>query len=159
MGRSYLLVQHSLWYAAYPGSVVRGSLRSFSYTNSEQNAYAADYDDSRYRQPYDFLPERFLKDTESGTPHYAYGAGSRMCAGSHLANRELYTAYIRLITAFEILPPKDPSDKPILDAIECSANPTSLTTDPKPFKVGLKIRPEARLDEWIAASDERTRDL
>jgi phenylacetate 2-hydroxylase len=82
-----------------------------------------------------------------------------MCAGSHLANRELYTAYIRLITAFEILPAKNPNDKPILDAIKCSANPTSLTTDPKPFKVGLKIRPEARLDEWIAASEERTTDL
>ncbi|KFH45040.1 Phenylacetate 2-hydroxylase-like protein [Hapsidospora chrysogenum ATCC 11550] len=137
----------------YNGTVIPAGTTFF------MNAYAADYDDSRYRQPYDFLPERFLEDTESGTPHYAYGAGSRMCAGSHLANRELYTAYIRLITAFEILPPKDPSDKPILDAIECSANPTSLTTDPKPFKVGLKIRPEARLDEWIAASEERTRDL
>ena len=82
-----------------------------------------------------------------------------MCAGSHLANRELYTAYIRLITAFEILPARDVADRPDMDAIECSANPTSLTTDPKPFKIGLKVRTESKLRDWIAASEERTVDL
>jgi phenylacetate 2-hydroxylase len=109
--------------------------------------------------PDQFVPERYLDDRETGTPHYGYGAGSRMCAGSHLANRELFTAYIRLITAFEILPARDPADAPVMDAIECNATPTSLTTDPKPFKVGLKPRNEARLREWIAAAEERTRDL
>jgi phenylacetate 2-hydroxylase len=82
-----------------------------------------------------------------------------MCAGSHLANRELYTAFIRLITAFEILPPKDKKDFPVMDAIECNANPTSLTTDPKPFKVGLKVRSEPQLRKWIAAAEERTKEL
>ena len=82
-----------------------------------------------------------------------------MCAGSHLANRELYTAFIRLISAFEILPAKEPKDRPILDALECNAIPTSLTTEPKPFKVGLKVRSEERLRAWIAESEERTRDL
>lgn len=82
-----------------------------------------------------------------------------MCAGSHLANRELYTAYIRLITAFEILPARRPEDRPILDAIECSGNPTSLTTDPKPFKIGLRPRAEADLREWISAAEVRTEDI
>lgn len=82
-----------------------------------------------------------------------------MCAGSHLANRELYTAFIRLITAFEILSPKDKKDFPVMDSIECNANPTSLTTDPKPFKVGLKVRSEPQLRKWIAAGEERTKEL
>lgn len=82
-----------------------------------------------------------------------------MCAGSHLANRELYTAFIRLITAFEILPPKDNKDFPVMDCIDCNANPTSLTTDPKPFKVGFKPRDEAKAREWIAAGEERTQDI
>ncbi len=123
------------------------------------NAYAADYDESRFKNPTSFIPERFIDDKESGTPHYGYGAGSRMCAGSHLANRELFTAYIRLITAFEILPAKDPKDAAIMDPIECNKVPTSLTTDPKPFKVGFKPRNPAVLKKWIAEAEERTKEL
>lgn len=82
-----------------------------------------------------------------------------MCAGSHLANRELYTAFIRLITAFTIHPSKDPADRPILDALECNAIPTALTTEPKPFKVGFKARDPALLQRWIAESEQRTKDL
>ena len=82
-----------------------------------------------------------------------------MCAGSHLANRELYTAFIRLFSAFQILPPKDPRDSPVLDALECNAIPTSLTTEPKKFKVGFKVREKGKLEKWIRASEERTADL
>jgi phenylacetate 2-hydroxylase len=71
------------------------------------NAYAADYDPTHFSDPHLFNPDRYLADT-AGTPHYAYGAGSRMCVGSHLANRELYTAFVRLICAFEFVPPKNP---------------------------------------------------
>ncbi|KAF4454203.1 phenylacetate 2-hydroxylase [Fusarium austroafricanum] len=137
----------------YQGAVIPAGTTFF------MNAYAADYDEARFANPYEFNPERYIDDKEIGTPHYAYGAGSRMCAGSHLANRELYTAFIRLITAFEILPPKDKKDFPVMDSIECNANPTSLTTDPKPFKIGLKPRSESKLREWIAAAEERTQDL
>lgn len=82
-----------------------------------------------------------------------------MCAGSHLANRELYTAYIRLITSFQMVPSEDTALAPIIHPIECNSMPTSLTTDPKPFKIGLKPRNEAQLREWIAAAEERTKDL
>lgn len=82
-----------------------------------------------------------------------------MCAGSHLANRELYTAFIRIITAFTVHPPKNPADYPILNAMECNAIPTALTTEPKPFKVGLKARDPVLLEKWIAESQERTKDL
>lgn len=82
-----------------------------------------------------------------------------MCAGSHLANRELYTAFIRLISAFEIVPGKDPKDAPILDALECNEVKTSLTTEPKKFKVSFKPRNVETLQKWIRESDERTKDL
>ncbi|KAI8650651.1 Phenylacetate 2-hydroxylase [Fusarium keratoplasticum] len=162
------LVKETLRYwTVIPICLPRVNIRDIPYkdtvipagTTFFMNAYAADYDEARFKSPNQFIPERFLDDKEIGTPHYGYGAGSRMCAGSHLANRELYTAYIRIITAFEVLPPKDKTDFPVMDAIECNANPTSLTTDPKPFKVGLKIRSEPKLREWIAEAEERTRGL
>ncbi|KAL2849792.1 phenylacetate 2-hydroxylase [Aspergillus pseudodeflectus] len=125
------------------------------------NAWAADYDESHFTNPTQFLPERYLEAATdgSGTPHYGYGAGSRMCAGSHLANRELFTAYIRLITAFTMHPASNPADRPILDAIECNAIPTALTTEPKPFKVGFKARDPEMLKKWIEESELRTKEL
>ncbi|KAF2740022.1 phenylacetate hydroxylase [Polyplosphaeria fusca] len=127
-------------------------------TTFYMNAYAADYDDSHFDNPMEFSPERYLGDTD-GTPHYGYGAGSRMCAGSHLANRELFTAFVRLISAFEFKPPKDPRDKPVLDCLDANAIPTSLTLEPKYFKVGFKPRDRSMLESWIAASEEKTKDL
>ena len=106
-----------------------------------------------------FIPERFLEDSEIGTPHYGYGAGSRMCAGSHLANRELYTFYIRIITAFEMSPSDNPSDAPIMHCLDCSANSSSLTMDPKPFRINFKPRNPAQLDKWIAEAEGRTSHL
>ena len=82
-----------------------------------------------------------------------------MCVGSHLANREIYTIFLRLLTAFEFVPAENKSDWPVLDAIECNSIPTALTTEPKPFKVGFRIRNKANLDKWIKESDERTAHL
>ena len=82
-----------------------------------------------------------------------------MCAGSHLANRELFTAFIRLIIAFKIVAPKNTKDLAVLNALECNAIPTSLTTDPKPFKVGFKVREKESLSRWIQESEDRTREL
>ncbi|KAI9051315.1 hypothetical protein LZ554_005416 [Drepanopeziza brunnea f. sp. 'monogermtubi'] len=130
-------------------------------TTFYMNAWAADFDPAHFKEPHLFSVERYLDNLEGagGTPHYAYGAGSRMCAGSHLANRELYTAFIRIFTAFEVEAPKDARDRPILDALECNAIPTGLTTDPKPFKVGFKCRDPEKVAQWIRESDERTKDL
>lgn len=82
-----------------------------------------------------------------------------MCAGTHLANRELYTAFVRLISAFKFTPPKDPKDAPVIDCLKANAIPTSLTMEPKYFKVGFKPRNREMLEKWIAESEKRTKDL
>ena len=125
-----------------------------------QNAWAADYDPTHFKDPTSFLPERYLDSEEgAGTPHYAFGAGSRMCAGSHLANRELYTAFVRLISAFYIFPPKTKEDEPILDALECNLNKDALTLDPKKFKAGFKARNHEALEKWIATSEAKAEHI
>ncbi|KAF2234894.1 putative cytochrome P450 phenylacetate 2-hydroxylase [Viridothelium virens] len=143
----------------YDGAVIPAG------TTFYMNAYAADYDPTHFKSPTTFDPTRYLSDTSSslpsltGTPHYGYGAGSRMCAGSHLANRELYTAFLRLIVAFELSESGDPTQRPVLDCIEANAIPTSLTMDPKRFRVRAKVRDLGALEQWIGESEERTRDL
>lgn len=131
---------------------------------NHQNCWAASYDEERYKNPHDFNVDRFLGDNDisaggGGTPHFGFGAGSRMCIGSHLGQRMLYTAFLRMITAFEFLPAENPADWPIIDPIECNETPTSLTTEPKPFKIRLNVRDQAVADRWFAEADERTKDL
>jgi phenylacetate 2-hydroxylase len=79
-----------------------------------------------------------------------------MCIGSHLANREIYTIFTRLILSFTFQPPTDPADAPILDALECNAIKTAMALQPKPFKVRVKPRYKETLDRWIEESEERT---
>lgn len=165
------LVKETLrFWTVIPICLPRQSIKDISWKNAVipagttfyMNAYAADYDETHFDQPLEFNPDRYLEDESSsvsGTPHYGYGAGSRMCVGSHLANRELYTAFLRIITAFEIVPPKLESDRPVLDPMGANAVPTGLTLDPKPFKVGIKVRDQALVDKWIWESEERTKDL
>lgn len=129
-------------------------------TTFYMNAWAADYDGEHFREPERFAPERYLGDISSeGTPHYGYGAGSRMCAGSHLANRELYVAFVRLIAAFEMGECADEASRPVLDPFGCNATPTSLTMDPRHFQCSFKERNPGQLDAWIRESEALTSHL
>lgn len=82
-----------------------------------------------------------------------------MCAGYQLANREFHVFLVRLIMSFGIIPPGGPKDRPILDAIHCSAVPTSLTLIPKPSKVGFRPRDRSQIEKWISRSEAMTSRL
>lgn len=155
------------YYTVIPICLPRTSIKPITYNDATipagttfyMNAWAADYDSTHFKDADNFVPERYLDNEGGGTPHYAYGAGSRMCLGSHLANRELYTAFLRLISAFEIVEAEDPAQRPVLGALECNSVPTGLTTEPKRFKVGFRVRDKEGLDRWIGEAEERTRHL
>jgi phenylacetate 2-hydroxylase len=101
------------------------------------NAWAANHDPDHFQHPHQFIPERFMGLEEKGTQHFSYGAGTRNCLGNHLANRELYAMFIRLILAFHIKPTTVPKMYPELDTVKCNAVPTSMVTQPKPFQVRI----------------------
>lgn len=123
--------------------------------------WAANHDAEQFRNPMEFDPDRFMGINEAGagTQHYGYGAGSRMCAGAHLANRELYAIFARLVLAFHIKPTNDPKSRPNLDTIECNSVPTSMVTQPKPFKVRFVPRNSKKLETWLNESAEKTAHL
>ncbi|KAF3407735.1 Phenylacetate 2-hydroxylase [Talaromyces pinophilus] len=125
------------------------------------NAWAADFDYEHFESPLEFRPERFLNIPEgSGTQHFAFGAGSRMCTGSHLANREMYITFMRIIIALEVLPAQDPAQRPILTGpLECNANPSGLSIEPKKFLVGFRIRDDNKLRHWFEDTEMATRHM
>jgi 3-hydroxyphenylacetate 6-hydroxylase len=102
------------------------------------------YTDSNvWRDPDAFRPERWLEQPDA--PLFTYGLGYRMCAGSLLANRELYLTYMRMLNSFEIL-----QDSPVeTHPVRGSSDPTSLVTMCRHYQVIFKPRNESALREAL----------
>ena len=151
------------YYTTFPMSVPRRSVEDIQYngtiipagTSFYMNAFGGNHDEDYFKDPNTFNPERYLGDT-TGIPHYGYGAGSRICVAAHLANREFFIFFIRLIVAFRILEPKNKKDAAILDAIEVNACPTALSVQPKPCKCRFEPRNKEDLVCWLESSKIRT---
>lgn len=62
-----------------------------------------------------------------------------MCAGSHLANRELYVAFSRLILAFEIRAGTE-FDQRCTHPVEYNECQTALVAESRNFPVKLRVR-------------------
>lgn len=105
-----------------------------------------DEDPRVWNDPEVFRPERWLEQPDA--PLFTYGLGYRMCAGSMLANRELYLVYMRMLSSFEIMKGSDVETHPV----KGSADPTSLVTMSKHYTVTFKPRNEKALREAIEAS-------
>lgn len=123
--------------------------------------YALHYDESRYKDPETFNPDRYLGHSlKAGVyaahpdpyerDHFNFGAGRRICPGMHLAENSLGIVLAKLLWAFEILPPKgmkmDLSDE---------ANEEGSNTLPKPYRVRFVPRSEEVAEvirrEWSVA--------
>ncbi|RFU73806.1 phenylacetate 2-hydroxylase [Trichoderma arundinaceum] len=141
--------------------IIYNGVKIPSGTTFLMNMWAANHDSEQFKSPMEFIPERFMgiSANGAGTQHFGYGAGTRICAGSHLANRQLYIVFTRLILAFRVRETASVKDRPILDSIECNAVPTSMVTQPKPFKVKFVPRNIEQLESWIQSSLERTAHL
>ncbi|KJZ75170.1 hypothetical protein HIM_05364 [Hirsutella minnesotensis 3608] len=92
------------------------------------NAWACNMDPKIWSDPEVFRPERWLEQPDA--PLFAYGVGYRMCAGSLLANRELYLLYMRLLNSFRI----ERYDQVDCHPLSGNADPTSLVAMPKRYR-------------------------
>ncbi|RUS26146.1 cytochrome P450 [Jimgerdemannia flammicorona] len=67
-----------------------------------------------YPDPYMFKPERHLdEDAGNVRQHYAFGAGRRICPGSFLAEKSLFSVIAHIVQAFRIEPPLDAQGNPL----------------------------------------------
>ncbi|RAQ93865.1 DNA-directed RNA polymerase mitochondrial precursor [Stemphylium lycopersici] len=113
------------------------------------NAWACNMDPEVWSDPDEFRPERWLEQPDA--PLHTYGLGYRMCAGSLLANRELYLVFLRMLNSFELVQDSDVDVHPVRG----SSDPTSLVTMCQPYKIIFKPRNERILREALEAADAR----
>lgn len=74
--------------------------------------------------------------------------GYRMCAGSLLANRELYLVYMRLLNSFRVEKYDEIDSHPLTG----NSDPASLVALPRRFRALFVPRNEALLTEALAAA-------
>lgn len=100
-------------------------------------------DEAVWDDPDEFRPERWFEQPDA--PMYTYGIGYRMCAGSLLANRELYLVFIRMLNSFEITK----SDNVDCHPVRGAADPTSLVSMPKRYKAKFVPRKLSTLQKAL----------
>ncbi|OOF89999.1 hypothetical protein ASPCADRAFT_135522 [Aspergillus carbonarius ITEM 5010] len=103
------------------------------------NSWACNMDFEVWSDPEEFRPERWIEQPDA--PIFTYGMGYRMCAGSLLANRELYLVFMRTLNSFRIEPLGKADWHPVRD----NSDPTSLVAIPHKYKVRFIPRVERAL--------------
>ena len=112
------------------------------------NAWACNMDENVWGPDVEtFRPERWLEQPDA--PLFTYGLGYRMCAGSLLANRELYLVFMRMLSCFEIVG----DSKVDVHPVSGSSDPTSLVTLPKHYDVYFKPRNERVISEMLKSKE------
>ncbi|KAJ9258294.1 hypothetical protein DTO207G8_1469 [Paecilomyces variotii] len=107
------------------------------------NAWACNMDDEVWEDPDEFRPERWLQHPDA--PMFTYGLGYRMCAGSLLANRELYLIFMRLINSFKIEKFDDVDYNPVTGMDD----PTALVAMPKRYRARFVPRNKQALQKSL----------
>lgn len=111
---------------------------------------------------YVFNPARWLdpsapvptEQKTSGTQHFAFGGGSRLCPGIAIANRLLYTALVRLISAYRIEASEEAP--PTTHYADFNGAKTALVAIPKDFRVRLIPRDPEMLETVLEEARGRT---
>lgn len=97
-----------------------------------------------WSDPEVFRPERWIEKPEA--PLFTYGLGYRMCAGSLLANREIYLILMRMLNSFRITSVEKINTHPI----HGNSDPTSLVAIPNKYKVKFIPKNKTALDAAIS---------
>ncbi|KAF4546331.1 putative cytochrome P450 [Lasiodiplodia theobromae] len=114
-----------------------------------ENIWAISRDESEYKDPDRFFPERFLGNrfgtqvADDGNddlrkPSYAFGGGRRVCPGQYLAQNSLLVNMAKIAWAFDVVPEKQPVDVDIRTAFT-----EGMVTTPLSFSVDFKARSPA----------------
>lgn len=155
------------YYTVLRLALPRGTVRDVKYSGNGAiipsgsvvflNAWACNMDSEVWSDPENFRPERWLEQPDA--PMFTYGLGYRMCAGSLLANREMYTIYLRLLSAFEIVDARTVEGGQVeTHPVKGVEDQTQLVSVPRRYTVRLVPRDESGLRsalERAAEGDEK----
>ncbi|KAJ3553128.1 hypothetical protein NM688_g3784 [Phlebia brevispora] len=115
------------------------------------------HDESKYPQPEQFQPERYLNSDGTIDPRApdpseaAFGFGRRICPGRHLARASVWMTVACTLATFDIEKTVDKSGRIVEPRIDYTPG---LISYPVPFKCAFKVRSEKAEKLIQFASDE-----
>lgn len=143
------LIKETLRYSsAQPISLPRQTVKDIIYKDSIipsgtillMNSFAANFDPNHFKNPFLFNPERFKNFVPGKLEHMGFGAGSRMCAGEKLAEREMYVTIVRLILKFRVYSSANPAKRMNTNILATFEKVDNMVVEPEPFLVRLEKR-------------------
>ncbi|PPQ65419.1 hypothetical protein CVT24_011500 [Panaeolus cyanescens] len=87
------------------------------------NGWSILHDPEVYKEPHEYIPDRFLKDGQldpsvRDPSVAAFGYGRRICPGRHFSDNGLFMIIASTLAAFDILPPLDSSGQAVKPRVE-----------------------------------------
>lgn len=158
------------YFSVLPTSLPRATSKDIIYkgafipkgTIMFMNTFAANRDPDHFVEPQIFQPARYLDENnklkvmDEGTNMFTFGAGSRMCAGAHLAMKEMYIALTRILILYEIFPPEKKYLME-LDPFKLNSVPDSVAIEPSIFKVRLEKRDPEIFHKILESASSETK--
>jgi phenylacetate 2-hydroxylase len=107
---------------------------------------------TRFADAFDFVPERYMSGDEANRalPSYAFGVGRRACPAMFLAHKIVSVTIEAMLEwfTFEIH-----DGEREFDPVEANGAPYQFNQPPKDFRLKLRVRDEAKLEEYLSTSD------
>jgi len=106
------------------------------------NSWAMLHDENTYPEPFEFKPDRFMKDGKlnpaiKDPAHAAFGFGRRICPGRYMAFSAMWIAVASIIATFDITKAVDENGQVIEPSHEYTS---SVVCMPLGFKCSIKPR-------------------
>lgn len=108
----------------------------------KRNPNPRNFDPMRFKDDYQTEHESATNKDENQRQNWIFGAGRRLCQGTHIAERSLFLAVSRFLWAFDFKRPLDKDGNPIPVDIDDLVG--GLTVQPADFEVDIIPRSEAK---------------
>nr|QQO98481.1 FrzL [Cladobotryum sp.] len=137
------LLEVMRWRPITPGGMPHASFQDDEYmgyhipkgTTVVANHWSMDFDESVFTDPYEFRPQRWIEDPN--LPSIAFGFGTRICPGRHIAESSIFIVAARLLWSFNFDYAYEDGKRQEIDSWNMTQG---LDSGPMPFKASFKIR-------------------